>query len=133
MVPIPISLDGLKAIATWIGSIGNWKHAHAVEKKAETKAALESLMAAVRETRKYLATLRENPANQNSDIQNSLSQLWAKAGAEMLPINQELAMRYVIKADYWSDPEAWEGKKNDKLLIELDEVFRLGREALVRQ
>jgi hypothetical protein len=131
MVPIPISLDSLKAVATWIGSIGSWKHTLAIEKKAETKAALEALLDAVRDTRKYLASLRTDPNNINANTQYHLSELWAKAGSAMLPVDQELAMRYVIKADYWSDPTAWEGKKNDKLLIELDEVFRLGREALL--
>jgi hypothetical protein len=130
MVVIPVTIDGLKAVATWIGSIGNWKHTLQLEKKAETKAALESLLDAVRDTRIYLAKLRDDPANVNYDTQRDLSQLWAKAGTAMMTINQELAIRYVLKADYWSDPRGWEGKNNDKLLIELDEVFRLGREAL---
>jgi hypothetical protein len=104
MVVIPITIDGLKAVATWIGSIGNWKHALALEKKAQTKAALESLLDAVRDTRIYLVKFRDDPANTNYDTQRILSQLWAKAGTDMMPINEDLAIRYVLKADYWSDP-----------------------------
>jgi hypothetical protein len=131
MVVVPITIDGLKAVATWIGSLGSWKHTLALEKKAETKAALESLLDAVRETRVYLAKLGDDPANKNVETQRELSKLWAKAGIAMSPINRTLADRYVMKADYWSDPRGWQGKRNDMLLIELDEVFRLGRESLL--
>ena len=51
----------------------------------------------------------------------------------MLPLNHDLANRYLLKADYWSDPEGGSASKKDDLLIELDEVFRLGREALLRK
>lgn len=106
------------------------KHALANEKKAETKAALESMLEAVMNTKTYLARLRENPANRSLDVQSHLAQLWAKAGTDMYPIDDDLAVRYVMKADYLSDPDGWDARRNDKTLIELEEIFRLGREVL---
>jgi hypothetical protein len=47
-------------------------------------------------------------------------------------INHELALRCILKADYWSDPVGWSQQQKDERLIQLDEVFRLGQEALIR-
>jgi hypothetical protein len=68
--------------------------------------------------------------NKSLAVEGHLSQLWGLAGVAMLSVNEELAQLYVMKADYWSDRDGWEAKKKDTVLIELDEVFRLGCETL---
>jgi hypothetical protein len=47
-IPVPVTMDGLKQVSTWISGILGWKHSHDEAKKANIKAALESLMTAVR-------------------------------------------------------------------------------------
>jgi hypothetical protein len=130
-IPVPITMDGLKQVSTWIQGIFNWKHIHDEAKKAEIKNALEALLTAVRETRQYLAIVNAHPLKKDFATEGHLSQLWGAAGVTILPIDEQLAYRYIIKADYWSDRDGWLANNKDTLLIELDEVARLGREALI--
>jgi hypothetical protein len=50
----------------------------------------------------------------------------------MTEVDYDLALRYLKKADYWSDPKGWTDAQKDERLIQLDEVLRLGQEALRR-
>lgn len=50
----------------------------------------------------------------------------------MLPVDSAIAERYLLKADYWSDPRGWAEQQKDEMLSQLDEVFRLGRQALLQ-
>jgi len=125
------SLSGLKAVADWAGSILAWRQNNAHERNARADAALTSLMDAALETRHYLALVRDNPQLRDKAKEQSLAGLWSKAGIDMSHIDSDLAGRYLMKADYWSDTEGWTDADNDERLIQLDEVLRLGREVLL--
>ena len=131
MIPFVFTLPEMRAIAGWIGSAFNANHAHAEEKKTEKKAALEALMGAVTETRQYLAVIKADVANKSPATEAHLAGLWSKAGIAMLPLDQQVANDYVLKANYWSDRGGWTGTEEERLRIELDEVFRVGRKALL--
>jgi hypothetical protein len=125
------ALTGLKAVATRVGSIVTWRQQNAEKKDAKTDEALKSLMKAALETRHYLALIRDTPQARDKEKEQTLAGLWAAAGSDMLHIDSDLAMRYLMKADYWSDTEGGTAADNDERLIQLDDVLRLGREALV--
>jgi hypothetical protein len=124
------AMEAMKAIANWAASFVNWKRGVDVQKQAQADIALTSLMAAVTQTRHYLATLRNHPEGRNPDRQAALVALWSEAGRHMLPIEPNLAGAYLLKADYWSDPEGWTLQQKDEQIIELDRVFTLGQRAL---
>lgn len=126
-----VYMEGAKAIAGWLGSIVNWRHSQTVEKEAQITAALTSLMNAARETRLYLASIRHTPGHHDIAREAHLAQLWSKAGIDISFIDSDLATRYLMKADYWSDPQGWTEAEKDERLIQLDEVLRLGQEALL--
>jgi len=130
MIP-DVTLDGMKAIVGWLGSLVAWRQTQSHEKDAEITAALTSLMAAALETRHYLALVRDTPHMKNHDEERDLAKLWAKAGIDMSYIDSELAGRYLMKADYWSDTQGWTDEQKDDRLIQLDEVLRLGQEVLL--
>jgi hypothetical protein len=132
MTEFALTMDGIKTIAGWFGSVLNWRLAQNAEKKAAIKTALTSLMAAATETRQYLAIVKRNPTSQNADKENQLASLWTRAGIDMTEVDYDLALRYLKKADYWSDPKGWTDAQKDERLIQLDEVLRLGQEALRR-
>ena len=127
------ALTGLKAISGWVWSIVTWRQNNAEKEDAKADEALASLMKAALETRHYLALVRDNPQLRDMEKEKNLATLWSTAGIDMSHINGELAMRYLMKADYWSDTEGWTAADNDERLIQLDEVLRLGRQALVAQ
>ena len=126
-----VTMEGLKIIAGWFGSVLNWRQAQTAEKRLQAKTALTSMMAAVRETRQYLAAVRANAANQSIGTERRLSELWSAAAIDMSAVDYELTARYLMKADYWSDPKGWTDQQKDDRLIQLDEMFRLGTEALL--
>jgi hypothetical protein len=126
-----ITLDGMKAIVTWLGSFVTWRQTQGREKDAQITTALTSLMDAALETRHYMALVRETPQMKNPDKERDLAKLWAKAGIDMSYIDSALAGRYLMKAEYWSDTQGWtDAQKNDGL-IQLDEVLRLGQQVLL--
>ena len=130
MTEFTLTMDGMKAIAGWFGSVLNWRLAQDAEKKAAIKTALTSLMAAATETRQYLAVVKRDPTSQNANKENQLASLWTRAGIDMTDVDSGLAIRYLKKADYWSDPKGWTDAQKDERLIQLDEVLRR-QEALI--
>ena len=88
-------------------------------------------MAAVTETRQYLASVKRDPANHNGATEDRLAQFWTRAGIDMTAVDGELAIRYLKKADYWSDSVGWSEQQKDERLIQLDDVFELGTRALI--
>jgi hypothetical protein len=131
MMDFALTMDGMKAIAGSFGSVLSWRRVQNAERKAHIKTALTSLMAAATETRQYLGAVRRDPASQNADKENQLSSLWTCAGIDMTDVDSDLAITYLKKADYWSDRKGWSDAQKDERLIQLDEVIRLGQEALI--
>ena len=126
-----ITMEGMKTMAGWFGSILAWRRAQTAEKKHQAQTALTSLMAAVTETRQYLASVKRDPANHNGTTEDHLAQLWTRAGIDMTAVDGELAIRYLKEADYWSDSVGWSEQQKDERLIQLDDVFELGTRALI--
>lgn len=50
MAEFHVTMEGMKTIAGWFGSILNWKEAKTAEERVRKLAALTSLMASVTET-----------------------------------------------------------------------------------
>jgi hypothetical protein len=114
-----------------IKGLFNWRAEKNAQKQLATKAALTSLVLAATEPRQYLADVRMDPAAKSFEREHKLAALWANAGMDMGPINGEVANAYLLKADYWSDRDGWSQAAKDERAIQLDEVYRLGREALL--
>ena len=126
-----LTMDGMKAIVGWVGSIVTWRQTHNHERDAQVTAALTSLMDAALETKHYLALTRHSPHAKDMGREHDLAKLWAKAGIDMSYIDSEIASRYLMKADFWSDTQGWTDAEKDDRLIQLDEVLRLGQEVLL--
>lgn len=118
-------------IGSLIKSLFDWKHDQSLQKQAQTKAALTSLVLAASETRQYIAAVRRDATSRDFSKEHQLSTLWANAAIDMQLVNGELANGYLLKADYWSDPEGWTAAAKNEQVIQLDEIYRLGREALL--
>jgi hypothetical protein len=126
-----MTVEGLKVIKGWFDSILSTRNSHIQENRNQRRTALVSLMAAATATRQYLAAVRANQANHNEATENHLAQLWTTAGVDMTEVDADLAIRYLKKADYWSDPAGWTDRQKDDRLIELDDVLLRGQAALI--
>jgi hypothetical protein len=121
-----LAMTGIEKMLTWIGLYRDRRRSVDDEKRKEMKIALESLVAAASKTRQYQATNRNIVPAQNAE----LAALWNKAAMDIWSIDVELAELYLLKGDYWSDPEGWTLAQKDDRDIQLDEVYRRGQEAL---
>jgi hypothetical protein len=84
-------------------------------------------------TLRYIAARRRS-GHIDLDEERALSQGWKNAGVQLanLPeVPPDLVNRYFLKAEYWSDPEAWTDNRIESSKIRLDEISRESREQLL--
>lgn len=88
--------------------------------------ALSAIYDATNETKIYILSLkkRKNHAKQK---EKKLSELWIKAGIKLRTIDNDLAQRCIIKADYWANPKEWTEEQIKKSNITLDEIIKESR------
>lgn len=106
-------------------------------KGAERQAVADALAAAVsiaNRTMRYIAH-RRTGALRDPQEESALSQGWTDAGVKLFQLPQsanELANRFFLKAEYWSDPESWTDDRINGAMIQLDELAKESRETLLR-
>jgi hypothetical protein len=126
------ALNAVKAVAGWVGSIWTARQHGTDEKDQHIDAALTSLMVAALETRHYIAVVMKEPDRSDLNKELELAKLWSKAGIDMSHVDSQIAGVYLLKADYWADTRSWTDAQKDDTLIELDQVIRVGHEALLK-
>ncbi|HSS22097.1 MAG TPA: DUF4062 domain-containing protein [Pyrinomonadaceae bacterium] len=103
--------------------------------KADRKAVVDALASALEianRTVRYIARRRTEQPDTNEETE--LSHGWQQAGIELLNIPNppvDLANRYFLKAEYWSDPNLWTDERIDAERIRLTEVAEESRELLL--
>jgi len=102
------------------------------------QAVADALSAAVEIANRTLQYLREPPppSDKKSQKENELSQAWQAAGFKLLALPDpptDLANRYFIKAEYWSNPELWTDRRVDEARIRIDEIANESRTVLLGQ
>ncbi|MFW6198657.1 MAG: hypothetical protein ACOC5E_02415, partial [Acidobacteriota bacterium] len=68
---------------------------------------LLSVRYAVDLTRGYIDCLNESEKPRSGHGSLALKHAWSSAGVELIRYDPELARKCVLKAFYWSGPEAW--------------------------
>jgi hypothetical protein len=96
----------------------------------------EALSAAVEIANRTLRDIavRRRSGRIDLDEERALAQGWQNAGLKLLNLPEaptDLVNRYFLKAEYWSDPEAWTEHCIDSSKIHLDEISRESREQLL--
>jgi hypothetical protein len=88
------------------------------------------LISAVSETRKYLAVVRTTPQSRDQKKEAKLATAWQKAAKDMWFLDGGLGSAYLLKADYWLDPERWTLANKNDAEIQLDNLYERGQDAL---
>jgi hypothetical protein len=101
-----ISLVVLKAVADYAGrAVGAVLDADA-KTRARWRLAVPQLQDAVLETQLYLTSHADGqPADR--DAEKQLVRLWRDAATAFYTLDGRLAERLQLKAEYWTEPNAW--------------------------
>jgi len=103
---------------------------------ASRQACAEALSAAVEIANRTLRYVAQRRRSSQSDPKEEaeLSKSWADAGFKLLALPNppnDLANRYLIKAEYWSDPELWTDERVEVARIRLTEIYDESRRILL--
>jgi hypothetical protein len=113
------SIDqALPAIIDALKSIPNPKIASLPSGQTE---AIRKVWQAVDETKMFLAAVRRGKAIDN-EPNPQLVRLWSEAALAIAYIDEDLAQRLRMKAEYWSDPTNWSSQEVIKAKIAIDAV-----------
>jgi len=92
------------------------------KKKQQERESLEAFRNSIVMTRSYLADLRDGRTVRDRQKEVTISQAWNAVGLKIRDINtpqaHEIYQIFFEKADYWSDPEGWEKKKEIDISLE---------------
>ena len=95
----------------------------------EYEVALLAIYTATTETKNYISSLGKRKKHAK-EKERQLSELWIKAGVKLRNIDNDLAQRCIIKADYWANPDEWTMADIKNSKITLDEIIKETRELM---
>ena len=95
----------------------------------EYEVALLAIYTATTETKNYISSLGKRKKHAK-EKERQLSELWIKAGGKLRNIDNDLAQRCIIKADYWANPDEWTMADIKNSKITLDEIIKESRELM---
>ena len=95
----------------------------------EYEVALLAIYTATTETKNYISSLGKRKKH-TKEKERQLSELWIKAGVKLRNIDNDLAQRCIIKADYWANPDEWTMADIKNSKITLDEIIKESRELM---
>ena len=104
-----------KEIRAWFETNNNVEN----QKKNEMKLAIKVLSKAILETKSYVRNGFENRIQEKED---ELRELWNNAHVELRQIDNDLANRCFVKAEFWIEPEKWSDEKVEEYNIKLDSM-----------
>lgn len=94
---------------------------------AEYKAAVTAYDKALRETVKYMESVKSGRASLDLEKEFELSQLWSNASVAISIFDPDLANRCFIKGQGWLDPAVWGDPRYRRYRIGIDDM----REAIM--
>jgi hypothetical protein len=104
-----------------------------VNKKEEKyELALYAIYTATTETKNYISTWGRRK-NHDTEKEIQLSKLWNEAGIKLRHIDNDLAQKCIIKADYWANPDEWTQGDIKASKVSLDLVIKEARILLENQ
>lgn len=113
--PINTTVKVLELYERWTGR----QKKDAAQREKAREEALEALLAAVTETRAYLADRRAG-RRRNRDREGKISQLWYKASVRVRHLDKRLSRILAMKSLGWADAQLWKTPMFRKVSLGLD-------------
>jgi ATP-dependent protease HslVU (ClpYQ) peptidase subunit len=137
MVDFALIMSVVNQARQWL-EFSNTNDRHRDEEYEE---ALGALYTALNETRIYIGSLERHRlaanrgivqagSGRNLETEAKLSRLWTAASVKLRRFNHDLAVRSMMKGDYWANPEEWTDRDIRRARIQIDSVFREARRLL---
>jgi hypothetical protein len=98
-------------------------------RKKEFKRAVAALQTAVLDTQVYVSAL-DDGKRPDRTVEIRLVDLWKAAAGAFYGLDGGLAEKFHLKAEYWTDPEAWTSDQIKGAGIALDHVSTLTKQLL---
>lgn len=90
--------------------------------KAQSKAAVESVLAAAQETQTYLGVVRDRTEHKDRAAELELIDLWHDAALHLERVDAELSQICLTKAQFWAHPKDWSREEFDATLLTAREI-----------
>ncbi|MHC4135195.1 MAG: hypothetical protein ACYTDU_10225 [Planctomycetota bacterium] len=90
--------------------------------RAQSRAAVESVLAAARQTQAYLGAVRDRPGPSDRATELELIDLWHDAALHLERVDAELSQICLTKAQFWARPKDWSHEEFDAVLHTAQEV-----------
>lgn len=112
-----------------LGALGLWLTKREREQERDD-AAIRLVLQAVIATKQYIA-VRNSRGGQDVHAERDLAKAWTDAAVAIRHSNPELADRFFLKAEYWTDPNTWTADEVTDNQIRIVEIAKSAR-ALLR-
>lgn len=108
----------IERLREWVKSLKNASS----QTKVQLNKAIPAMATALRETKAYIAQQQQGGAS--TGRHQEIARLWRTAAVEIRPVNEELADRFELKAQAWTNPEDWPAERVEKTRIAITQVER---------
>ena len=98
--------------------------------KIQARAAVESVLAAARQTQTYLGAVRDRSRPTDRPAELDLIDLWHDAAVHLEPVDTDLSQICLTKAQFWAHPKDWSHEEFDAVLNTAQEVCDEARQRL---
>jgi hypothetical protein len=113
------------SLAQGISVITNYRN----KQDEKYELALYAIYTATTETKNYITTWgRRRKHDTSKEIK--LSKLWNEAGIKLKNIDNDLAQKCIVKADYWANPDEWTQGDIKESKIALNIIIKESRKLL---
>jgi hypothetical protein len=95
-----------------------------------SRAAVESVLEAARQTRTYLGAARDRSGPGDRPLELELIDLWHDAALHLEHVDAELSQICLTKAQFWAHPKDWSHEEFDAVLHTAEDVCYEARQRL---
>jgi hypothetical protein len=113
----------------FLSGIAQWLKDQASVRGKRMEDAVRALQTAAIQTNLYEVARRKRDTR-DTGREADLASLWSAAATAFYRLDADLAERLQLKAEYWTDPEAWTSEQVRSARIGLQQITELTRQLL---
>ena len=113
----------------FLGVIVQWLQGRTGRAEARLEAAVRALQTAALQTNLYEASFRAGKLR-DTTREGELVGLWGSAAGSFFCVDPDLAERLQLKAEYWTEPDAWTPEQIHDARVSLQQITELTRQLL---
>jgi hypothetical protein len=103
------------------------------ERQRQAEEVARAVLHTCNDTQAYIWNLRDDPRSRDRERERHLSRAWTEAGVMFGRLGdraRDLQERFLLKANFWSDPKRWSQAEIEKANISLSAVEQDAKKVL---